>query len=602
VGGRVCQRDTLAGIVGGNQGTFTQAFTWSDLGVPATVTYPQKAGVGPSRTVTFDYTNGWLSRVHEGSTNYASSVSYHANGTVNQVVRPNSTTDTYAKDANDIGRPASVTVRGPLGLTLWNTGTYTWDGAGNVKAMGSDVFTYDKVSRLWEGKIASVSKKQCLVFDAFGNVRRADVIASTGTCQTTPSISIDPATNRLNAPVTYDAAGNQTSWNSGAYVYWWYPTGQMRQFDSSGRVTIHGYTADGERVGTYDSYAPAGITYTLRGLDGKVLRVYREASGVWTWVQDYVYRDGAHLATVDSSGTRHFHLDHLGSIRLITNSSGTQVALHTYYPFGQEATTSGQDSERMKFTGHELDLRDSSGTTDDLYYMHARHYNLNLGRFLSVDPGRDVDPKIPQAWNMYAYVRNNPMKYVDADGRWIAVAAGGREADLKAILLQLMVRPSGRAALERLASDPAKGAVFQEGTMKPVRAWEALLRANPGAKVTMGLTERVPPYTSTTFKATIDITAAARFHPTDPSGLTTTAHEVNHMFRFFSGASTDQVQGDDRRPFAAETWAQSVASEKPDTARQDEEALRRLQQLLNQWLTEGNARYVAQTEPPKPKS
>jgi hypothetical protein len=61
--------------VGGNQGTFTQTLTWSDLGVPATLTYPQKAGVGPARTVTFDYTNGWLSRVHEGATNYASSIS-----------------------------------------------------------------------------------------------------------------------------------------------------------------------------------------------------------------------------------------------------------------------------------------------------------------------------------------------------------------------------------------------------------------------------------------------------------------------------------------------------------------------------------------------
>jgi RHS repeat-associated protein len=190
----------------------------------------------------------------------------------------------------------------------------------------------------------------------------------------------------------------------------------MRQFDGSGRTTIHGYTADGERVGTYDSYAPAGITYTLRNLDGKVLRIYKESGGVWTWVQDYVYRDGAHLATIDGTGTRHFHLDHLGSIRLITNSSGSQVALHTYLPFGQEATSTTQDAERIKFTGHERDLRDPSNTTDDLDYMHARSTNPNLGRFLSVDPRRDADPKSPQSWNLYAYVRNNPLTLTDPTG------------------------------------------------------------------------------------------------------------------------------------------------------------------------------------------
>jgi hypothetical protein len=193
--------------------------------------------------VTYDSTNGWLTRVHEGATNYASSISYHANGMVNQVVRPNSTTDTYGKDPNDMARPASVTVQGLLGLTLWTTGTYTYDGSGNVWKMvnvgSTDTFVYDKVSRLVEGKITSVSKKQCMVYDGFGNVLRADVIASSGTCLTTPSISIDPATNRMNAPVTYDAAGEQWTWNSGLYHYWWYPTGQMRQFDGSNRTTMH---------------------------------------------------------------------------------------------------------------------------------------------------------------------------------------------------------------------------------------------------------------------------------------------------------------------------------------------------------------------------
>jgi len=125
------------------------------------------------------------------------------------------------------------------------------------------------VSRLEEGKITSVAKKQCMVFDAFGNVLRADVIASSGTCLTTPSISINSATNRMNAPVTYDGAGEQWTWNSGLYHYWWYPTGQMRQFDGSNRTTMHGYTADGERASIW------GVSGDLLASRGKAPAIVR---------------------------------------------------------------------------------------------------------------------------------------------------------------------------------------------------------------------------------------------------------------------------------------------------------------------------------------
>jgi RHS repeat-associated protein len=100
------------------------------------------------------------------------------------------------------------------------------------------------------------------------------------------------------------------------------------------------------------------------------------------------------------------------------------VALHTYLPFGQEATGTTQDAERMKFTGHERDLRDPSNTTDDLDYMHARHSNPNLGRFLSPDLLRG-NPYQPQSFHLYAYVQNNPITYVDPwglywnqEGKW----------------------------------------------------------------------------------------------------------------------------------------------------------------------------------------
>jgi len=47
--------------------------------------------------------------------------------------------------------------------------------------------------------------------------------------------------------------------------------------------------------------------------------------------------------------------------------------------------------------------------------MHARYYNPNLGRFLSVDPvGGTVG--ISQSWNRYGYVLNNPLNLVDPFG------------------------------------------------------------------------------------------------------------------------------------------------------------------------------------------
>jgi RHS repeat-associated protein len=107
---------------------------------------------------------------------------------------------------------------------------------------------------------------------------------------------------------------------------------------------------------------------------------------------------------------RHFHLDHLGTPRLITGNGGAKIAEHTYYPFGRELTSPGQDNEQLKFTGHERD--DVS-----LDYMHARYYAPFSGRFLSVDPkSRRAPLAQPQLYNRYSYAMNNPLNFVDLDG------------------------------------------------------------------------------------------------------------------------------------------------------------------------------------------
>jgi RHS repeat-associated protein len=86
---------------------------------------------------------------------------------------------------------------------------------------------------------------------------------------------------------------------------------------------------------------------------------------------------------------------------------------HDFYPFGMEVAESGQAAggpSRMKFTGHERD--DLTG----LDYMKARYSGWFQASFLIPDPANDVNPRNPQSWNRYAYVRNNPMNLVDPEG------------------------------------------------------------------------------------------------------------------------------------------------------------------------------------------
>jgi RHS repeat-associated protein len=69
-------------------------------------------------------------------------------------------------------------------------------------------------------------------------------------------------------------------------------------------------------------------------------------------------------------------------------------------------------------------VRDSESGLD---YFGARHYASSLGRFQTPDePFIDQHLGEPQSWNLYAYVRNNPLIYVDPTGQGLMTAHGGQ--------------------------------------------------------------------------------------------------------------------------------------------------------------------------------
>jgi RHS repeat-associated protein len=79
---------------------------------------------------------------------------------------------------------------------------------------------------------------------------------------------------------------------------------------------------------------------------------------------------------------------------------------NTYDSFGNRTNTSF--SSRYQYTGREWD------TTTSLQYSRARWYDPQIGRFISEDPigfrGGDV--------NLYGYVLNNSVNFIDPEGLW----------------------------------------------------------------------------------------------------------------------------------------------------------------------------------------
>src|SRR5712692_6244899 len=65
-----------------------------------------------------------------------------------------------------------------------------------------------------------------------------------------------------------------------------------------------------------------------------------------------------------------------------------------------------------RFTGKERDAETG------LDFFGFRYLSGAQGRWTSPDaPFADQHPQDPQSWNMYAYVRNNPLKNTDPNGR-----------------------------------------------------------------------------------------------------------------------------------------------------------------------------------------
>jgi RHS repeat-associated protein len=139
-----------------------------------------------------------------------------------------------------------------------------------------------------------------------------------------------------------------------------------------------------------------------------------EGDGSGNLTAEYVYFGGKRVARIDlPANTVHYYLsDHLGSTSIVASAAGSVEEESDYYPFGTEVVVTGGANE-LKFTGKRRD------TESQLDYFGARYYLNIFGRFSSSDPVTATPEHgvNPQRWNAYTYGMNNPLFYVDLDGR-----------------------------------------------------------------------------------------------------------------------------------------------------------------------------------------
>jgi RHS repeat-associated protein len=293
-------------------------------------------------------------------------------------------------------------------------------GLGSASTVLTENFSYaDPANRLSAANEGLNVWQQTYSFDAFGN--RAVTAGTWLPGQTVPNPGFTPqALSQFTvqnqwvrgSADQYDAAGNQTQWAAATAPY--------NQVGST-------FTFDGENhMLTANVAGEGGASYVY---DGEGRRVQKTVGTVTTtYVHDAAGLLAAEYSTAapTANGTEYLTADHLGSTRLVTTSAGAPLECLDFLPFGEQIPSgidgrsgcytsatypAAPDIESQKFTGKERDAETG------LDYFGARYFSAMQGRFTGADgPLIDQHTGNPQSWNLYAYVRDNPLGGVDLDG------------------------------------------------------------------------------------------------------------------------------------------------------------------------------------------
>ncbi|MGA7683488.1 MAG: RHS repeat-associated core domain-containing protein [Terriglobales bacterium] len=299
-------------------------------------------------------------------------------------------------------RPIFFRTLGTLGIS---------DPFSNTSDTQNCSYVYDDLARINSVNCMNGSTNvwnQSFTLDPFGNLSKsgsitfaANYVLSNGTTN-----NQEQSVGTTCVP-TYDANGNMTkdcSFSSPP-KYTWDSDGNAIQVRSSS-LTFDAFDrevefANGSAI-TQVLYGPIGKMGLMNGQTPSITRIPLPG--------------GSTAKMVGTSGVTYImHTDWLGSARLTTAYNTRSMYYDTAYaPYGESYSSTSTSTSNLDFTGQFED------TMNGLYDFLYREYDPVQGRWIRPDPAgaKAVVPRNPQTWNRYAYVLNNPLRYVDPQGWW----------------------------------------------------------------------------------------------------------------------------------------------------------------------------------------
>ena len=302
---------------------------------------------------------------------------------------------------------------------------YGFDAAGNrtSEQIGNNVsgVTVNALNRL-------VSQQASGQLHVSGSLNESGTVTVNGQAAVVDSsntfaarVPVQPGSNALTV-VAKDASGNTRT-----QIYDVESAGASKTFsnDANGNMTSDGtrtFEWDAENrllavnIGTHRS------EFTYDGASRRTRMVEKE-SGATVRDAGLYWADGAIIEERVSSGevnrffgdgeshngtARYVTRDHVGSVREMTDSSGSLLTRNDYDPYGRLNRLSGTEDTRFGYTGHYA--HSASGLVMALY----RAYDPTLGRWLNEDPAGRVNGP-----NLSAYVGNSTISRYDPDGRFV---------------------------------------------------------------------------------------------------------------------------------------------------------------------------------------